>query len=144
MGKLRAIWALPRRDRWVLAEAWILLLFVDMGLRVRSFSKLRRFAAAMTTAQHENGGELATVKRAQRLVGIAARHHLYPMSCLRQALVLQRLLSQRGIRTTLQIGVRREVGDLDAHAWLEYEGIPIGQSPDVMDRFAVLKAAGTK
>ncbi len=144
MGKLRAVWDLSWQDRWVLAEAWVMLLFVDIGLRFLSFSRLQRFAATVKEAHHQNGTGMATVKRAQRLVGIAARRHLYPMTCLRQALALQRLLGERGIETTLQIGVRREARELDAHAWLEYEGVPIGQPPDVMDRFTVLKAAGTK
>lgn len=46
-------------------------------------------------------------------------------TCLRRALVLQRLLAARGHRVTLQVGVRREQGALQAHAWLEHRGVPL-------------------
>jgi hypothetical protein len=54
------------------------------------------------------------------------------------------VLGRQGIETGLQIGVRVEANGLDAHAWLDSDGIPIGQSQDVMDRFAVLKTAKGK
>jgi hypothetical protein len=44
--------------------------------------------------------------------------------CLVRSLVLTRVLSRRGVASTLVIGVRR--GDeLQAHAWVEHKGIPL-------------------
>ncbi len=42
-------------------------------------------------------------------------------SCLREALVLGRLLRYR--EPTLSIGVRRHEGVVEAHAWLEFDGL---------------------
>ena len=70
---------------------------------------------------------------------MAARHHLYKMSCLRQALVLQRMLIKHGIVTELRFGVSKESADtLEAHAWLEYEGQAIGESQNWPARFTSL------
>lgn len=44
--------------------------------------------------------------------------------CLARSLVLTRLLAQRGIPAKLVIGVRA-TPDFLAHAWVEYEGVPV-------------------
>lgn len=44
--------------------------------------------------------------------------------CLVQALVLSRLLSERGIPSTLVIGARSQPG-FTAHAWVEHAGRPV-------------------
>jgi hypothetical protein len=72
----------------------------------------------------------------------AARHHLYPMRCLPQALCLRRLLGRHGIAAELKIGVARQDGELAAHAWVECEGRPVGESLTVDERFATLNSAG--
>jgi hypothetical protein len=46
--------------------------------------------------------------------------------CWKRAAVLRRYLSKNGIPTTIVFGVRRDnQGNLDGHAWLEFEGEPI-------------------
>jgi hypothetical protein len=44
--------------------------------------------------------------------------------CLARSLVLTRLLAQRGIPAKLVIGVRA-APDFLAHAWVEYDGVPV-------------------
>lgn len=44
--------------------------------------------------------------------------------CLVQSLVLTRLLSARGIPSTLVIGAHSQP-DFTAHAWVEYGGVPV-------------------
>ena len=113
----------------MLAQSWWGLLLVDLGLRLLPFQRLQRLAAV--PAPSEPAPQFAEASsiltgRLHRLVSIAANHHLYPMTCLRQALVLQRILAQRGIAAQLEIGVRKDAGIFAAHAWLEYRGQPIG------------------
>ena len=61
------------------------------------------------------------------------------MTCLRRALTLQRLLAKRGISTELKIGARKDNGQLNAHAWLEYQGQIIGEPEEITERFSVLE-----
>lgn len=55
----------------------------------------------------------------------AGRYAPVRPTCLKSALVLSWLLRQRGIATTLRIGVVRRQGTLAAHAWLEHDGAVI-------------------
>lgn len=70
------------------------------------------------------------------LVNIAARQPFIPVTCLTRSLLLSWMLQQRGIAGQLRIGVRLVQGKLDAHAWVEYQGIPINDQVDVADQFA--------
>jgi hypothetical protein len=141
--KLRAARRFSAGDWRVLARAWCLLLLVDVGLRVLPFRRVQRVVPPVAYGLAGSAEETAAaIRRLRRLVDIAARNHLYPMTCLRRALVLQRMLAQRGIATKLQFGVRKEAGALAAHAWLEYDGQPIGQPEAIAARYAPLAARG--
>lgn len=139
LRKLQTAHRITPGEGWLLAQAWWLLLATDLGLRWRSFRHVQAILAVPRPPAPPADAD-AAIRRVTRLVDIAARHHLYPMTCLRRALVLQWLLGQRGILADLRIGVHKETGGLVAHAWLEYNGAPVGDARDVADRFAPLAA----
>ena len=131
----------PRRrtpaDLRTFARAWGLLLAADLSLRFLSFPRVDRWFASAATGAPEEGetGRLVWATEA------AARHHLYPMRCLPKALCLRRLLGRHGIEAELRIGVSTRDGALAAHAWVECQGVPVGETRDVEDRFAPLRSA---
>jgi len=139
-------WGIARRltrVEWnLLFRAWGLLLLVDVGLRMRFPLRMRISAEALRTSN--SSSDPAPIQRVSRMVNMASRHHLYPMTCLRRALVLQRLLVQCGVSTRMQIGVNKERERLGAHAWIEHDGRPIGESPAVVARYAPLAGLGGK
>src|SRR4051794_3899604 len=50
------------------------------------------------------------------------------LTCLQRTVALYRLLTRRGVATRPQIGVRKQGDDLEAHAWLEYQGRIVNSS----------------
>ena len=79
---------------------------------------------------------LPEIQARGELVNIAARHTLGSRTCLTRSLLLGWLLRRRGVQSQLRIGVRLAQGALDAHAWVEYEGVPVNDLPDVSMQFA--------
>jgi hypothetical protein len=139
--KLRTALTLSWPDWCILGQAWLLLLAVDLGLRLLPFARVQELVRLGRKAgQPQAAAASATIQRLRQLVGIAGRHHLYPISCLRQSLVLQWLLGRRGVIADLRFGVRKEVDGLDAHAWLEYEDQPIGEPQATAVHFTPLVA----
>jgi len=69
-------------------------------------------------------------------VNRAANHVYGSATCLARSLLLRRLLRGFGTLSDLRIGVRLEEGKLAAHAWVEIDGMPINDSPDVASHFA--------
>ena len=56
-------------------------------------------------------------------------------------MTLQRLLAEQGFAAELKIGVHKEHDRLSAHAWLEADGVPLGEAEDVSFRYAALSGA---
>lgn len=146
--KLSTASRLSPEDLRLVLRAWALLLLVDLGLRLLPFQRLvkligrakdhsgRHLGCAPTPASRHTKPELvATLRRVQGLLNVACRNHLYPMTCLRRALVLQILLKDWGISTELQLGVRKQEERFEAHAWLESEGRPIGEPETIRTLF---------
>ena len=66
---------------------------------------------------------------------VAARFHLFKLSCLPKALALKRMLERRRFAPALRIGARKEGSKLLGHAWVEVDGVPFNDSADVADRY---------
>jgi hypothetical protein len=139
--RLATLLALPPRDRAFLATAWIWLLVADVALWFLPLSGVRRLLSPAAPPRRP-AGEAVPVERLARLVELAARHHLYPMTCLRRALVLERCLGQRGLAADLRIGVRREGSRLYAHAWVELGGRPVAEPREATGSFTPLLGRG--
>jgi Transglutaminase-like superfamily len=142
LRRLRAFLRLSRGERRLLAQGWAALLLAWLGLRLLPFQELLPWAAQVHQQAPRPGSDAtwATIDGVERAVRRAAVHHLVPVRCLVRALATQWLLGQRGIKTELRIGVRKEAGVLQLHAWLEVEGRPIGEAEAVEERFARLVA----
>lgn len=75
-----------------------------------------------------------------RLVFWAARYGLWRGNCLSQSLTLLRLLRGRAINAQLRIGVRRTDTEFQAHAWVELNGAPLNDTPNVAQRYVPFAA----
>jgi hypothetical protein len=127
--------------------AEILRIYVPTRARiVRNRLKLLEQVTGLPAVQAPSrSGEIAPgQKTAQvaRLGGAVARTlELLPTdsSCLTRSVVLARLLSRRGIESSLVIGVSSDGDSFTAHAWVEHRGTPLlDPGPDDLTRLAQL------
>lgn len=134
--------ALDPSARAMLVRAFVCLLAADVGLRIFGFARTRRLlrravGGRRVTSRLETGN-------ITRLVDLAARHHLYPMHCLPRSLALEALLARQGTSVEFVIGVRKERGQLAAHAWLEGPDGPLGEPATGVADFAPLPLRGDR
>lgn len=135
---LGARWrALTPGDRARLLALAVLLPLVDVSLRGLGLRRTQRLLGL----DYECVGApvapeaAAAAQRLAQLAAIAGRRGLYANTCLRQALAVQWWLHRRGLPAHLRIGARRDGGTLEAHAWVELDGIPLAQGPDLPPAF---------
>lgn len=133
---------LPADDRKILVKAAALLCAVRIGLWILPFHTLRdllrkRRHSPTTT----NLTDSAMVQKITRGVQVTSRY-VPAATCLAKALVTVALLEEAGLPACLRIGVARsEEGKLEAHAWVESNGLVIiGGSHVDLARFTVLHA----
>jgi len=138
--KLRSASQLSLEDWSLFFQAWFWLLVFDLGLRTRPFPKLQTYAAQLSPRPTPSPDGTDNLLRKLRLAVDHARYnHLYPMTCLRRSLALQKMLANRGIPVELKIGVRKGDGQLNGHAWLEYQGETIGEPEKITEKFNALQ-----
>lgn len=119
------------RDRGRLLGLAALLPIIDLGLRHRGLRQTQAWLARGQRAcppHRASPAELEDAEGLARLAAIAGRRGLYANTCLRQALAVQWWLRRRGLSAQLRIGAQRAGDTLDAHAWVELDGVPLGQT----------------
>src|SRR5262249_14685578 len=111
----------PAPRRRLVVEAVVLLAMVRLGLRTVGYSSLERRLtrwADRHPAQHDDDDAIERVVWA--VEGVSRR--LPGTTCLARALTAHAMLSRRGVRARVQLGVRPNSDPtalFDAHAWVE-------------------------
>ncbi len=130
IGNLRKFFALAADDKklLLLAAFWLPLTHFRLrcfGLQscLNSIGLKDRFARqeAFAAGPHEQACAC------ERAVARASCHGLVAGTCLSRSLTLLRLLARRRIAGRLRVGVALDDGALDAHAWVEVVGVPLGR-----------------
>lgn len=62
-------------------------------------------------------------RRLLRFVAVAYDVLPFPVTCLRQSLLLHELLERRGVPSRVRLGVAKSGRALAAHAWVECAGV---------------------
>lgn len=111
------------------------LALASLGFR-RVHGMLSRWVAALAVAALDEPAiraarAAATLRALERAAGCGPSRP----SCLPRSLTLWWLLRRQGLPAELRIGVRREGDRLEAHAWVEQDGVVLGDHADVHDRF---------
>jgi hypothetical protein len=137
--KLGQFRRMDRRDRTTFLVAWAAMPMFWLRLRWGGISQFQKFLV------RPDGKRPASLSapRAEAiglLVNSAARYSPGPATCLTRSLVLAWLLRQLGPPALVRIGVRFVEGTLRAHAWVELDGQPVNDSPDIAGQFASFDA----
>ena len=142
LGKLKALSA---KEWQVLLTSMVLLPCIGLALHLKGFKWTRAYlqnhipdrpddlTGAYTSDPQKT---LQTARSVARMVSIAANHGPYRANCLKRSLATWWLLKRRGIAAELNIGVNKDAGDFNAHAWVEYKGNTLVEADDVTQRFS--------
>lgn len=124
-------WRLRRvtaQDLRMLLEAQLVLMSCQVAKWRRPIGGLIEWNAAAPAAGAASfdRGAVASVAWA---VTRAARYGVFRPQCLVRSLAIQRMLRRRGVLTSaLRLGVRKKDGSFQAHAWIELDGVVVGDT----------------
>ena len=124
---------LSRTDKRSLFALALLLPFVDIALRTAGLKRtqawlLRLGGNRKVLTPPYADIEATDAQRLAELAAIAGARGIYPITCLRQALLVQCWLRRRGLAAQLRLGALKNVdGTLNAHAWVELNGVALAQ-----------------
>jgi hypothetical protein len=136
--RFRKLSPTERRDA---LTALVLSAAFSLRLRVIGLPVLRRVAVdpGETFTEHQ----LDEARALAHLVNAVVLRTLGADQCLVRSLVLQSMLSRKGLRSQLRIGVRRAGASISAHAWVECAGVPVNDELAFTSQYAALDGLAT-
>ncbi|ARV58397.1 hypothetical protein BZZ01_06880 [Nostocales cyanobacterium HT-58-2] len=143
MKQVRNFVKLSGDERNLLAIAFILLGAIRLGLFFLAFRNLLKLLQKVNQQNFrfplETQQSQISVGKIVWAVNVVTRYMPGGAKCLARALTTQILMSRYGYSCELRIGVAKDKGgQLEAHAWIEYQGrIAIGNLAD-LSRFIPL------
>lgn len=144
LESLRRFSALDRPAQLLFLRALAALPLVSLSLKFRGFQRTRsalhkNLSVPIFPADPDSLGKKAALTA--HLVNAADRHGLVHPSCLAKSLTLWWLLARQGITSCLRIGIRKEKGKLEAHAWVDREGEALNEPEERHRHYAAFDAA---
>lgn len=109
---------------------------VAAALRRRGPRGAGRLVPTVRGGRYPRGGTPAVVAGVVTPVARVARRLPLRSPCLVRSVSAQAMLARRGVPSDLRIGVRPAEGMLEAHAWLEVDGVVVNDRADIGGSFA--------
>lgn len=138
--KLNSFLNLSFKEQSLLIQALILLPLVHLSLKLKGMKYTQAILTRLSSSvdnKNEKKENLYIVIITAKMVKIASKYQICA-TCLRRSLVLWFLLKKQGINSKLCIGVRQEKGQFEAHAWVEFKGIPINENENLKEMFVTM------
>jgi hypothetical protein len=137
---------LSPHERKLLFQAVLLLPLIHLALSLLGYYRLHRALEKLIPLKTIDTPvtEVETLQRARgmaRIVSIAARHSFYKATCLRRSVLLWWFLRKDDIQCEICFGVQIFKRELEAHAWVECNGVVVNDLANVYEQFYPLKGA---
>ena len=138
---------LNSQARGMFLRAAVLLPVISLSLRIRGFRWTQQslqsfaFSSKIEKRSPENVTDGERVELAVRMVNAAVRHGWGRPTCLEKSLALWWLLRRESITSVVRIGARTAGGKLEAHAWVECEGVALNEPAGEHRHYATFDAA---
>lgn len=107
-------------EKWMTIKIYIYTLFYRICILVIPKPRLEKMMGERGAESDltENLDNLKIARRVGIHVNRITQHTMWESKCLVRAMTARKLLKQKGIHSTLYLGVGKEDGRMVAHAWL--------------------------
>jgi Transglutaminase-like superfamily len=130
---LQKLLRLSLAEAVILAQAAVLLPAVRVAFQFVTIAHLQRLSDHIDRSSSVNG---LPPEAAARLVRIAAERGLYRAKCLERSLVLRWILGRQGVDARIIFGARKAEEEMQAHAWVEVDGVSLDEDHDSPRQFS--------
>jgi len=136
LGRIKLFFRLPPPGRRIFLKMCLLIPLIETGVRIAGFKRTARtlkYLAGKPAA--EPSGVRKIIDLHEYYLRLYARQFPFFGKCLARSLTLWYLLRKTGITTDLRFGMKKENDKLLAHAWLEYDNLPIAGEAETGENY---------
>lgn len=118
--KIKAFFKLDFESKKLFIKAFFLSGFYRFIILNRDFSKVKKSLGhkGMESTFDEGTNEYRVANKIGQIVRSISRYTPWESKCLVQAMTAQKLLNEKGIKSTLYLGVAKKESSMIAHSWL--------------------------
>jgi hypothetical protein len=132
-----------REEFMFFIEAWLFLAFARSMLIILPFKKIAPTLGKMKDEVTNADLDIAVLNKIQMAVLRGSRYSPWRTKCFEQAIAAKIMLKKRHIKSTLYLGVLKDVSnELRAHAWLKANDVIVTGGPEV-NKFTVISWFGS-
>ena len=159
MRPLKIFLLLSWQDKTAFCRAWLTLAAARLGIRFLGLSRTLALLSPLDVGRHPYAADSSTqnvgkglptyIPPSNQFVGrhyratlwlpIATRYLPGETKCLPRSIALLALLRRGGIECELRIGIGKTDPALEAHAWVEINGVPVNETSDVAQRYSAFE-----
>jgi hypothetical protein len=142
--RFRRYSALERPAQALFLRAMVLLPLVALSLRWRGLRATQSSLKLLLPDFHPEHNPSLVSKDAAvaaHMVNAADLYGLVHPSCLAKSLTLWWLLARQGISSHLRIGIRKDSEKMEAHAWVERDGVALNEPDEHHHHYSAFDAA---
>ncbi len=139
--KIRTASTLPLTRIWRIATAWWALMLVQLSLDILPYRYWQKRLNTAISTDHDRSAAATAPQECREMardIAIAARNHFLRVNCLGRSLALHALCHRAGFTTQIAIGIRKQRGDIEGHAWLEADGVVLNDTVEGINAFTKL------
>ena len=132
----------PLSHQLLIFKASCLLIAVNTSLKLFGFKKTRGLLGKLhrsVSESTESESKMAT--RIANYVYLSSERIPFTGQCLGRSLVTHLLLQRQGIESEIIFGTKKASGLMEAHSWIEIEGVPLGHDGQRKHEFASFTAS---
>ena len=137
--RIRQLENLTYEEWLLLVTALVLLPLIAVALHLTGFRRTHQLMSLFSgkgspeTPRQEtplpNAGQVA------RMVTVAANYGPYRANCMKKSMLIWWLLKRRAIHTEIRIGICKHPSELQAHAWVEFDGKVLNDRQNIAEQF---------
>ena len=136
MNSFRKARRLSGSEQRLLAQALVLLPLTRGAVYLLGIKHWQRLLSRLPTSNQALPNPEQQAHVIARMVKIAAERRIIDANCLQQTLVLWFLLRRHGIDSEICFGARKQEGEVQAHAWVEFFGQALNEDKEVCRHFS--------
>lgn len=143
---VRRMWGWPAQDRRLLIEALRLALRVEFEMAFVPFTRVLRSLDALPSPRPKSKAQAnVSTDALRRAIARAYRVLPFEFTCLRESLVLIRMMKRRSLTAELRMGVAKVGEQFSAHAWVEDDaGVVLANLAAPLDSFEPFPLPSTR
>jgi hypothetical protein len=135
-GKIKQFYRLPFSQKQLFVKICLIVPTIEILLKFVGFNrtvKLLQFTTKKTVPEPCHPQNI--INRHRNYLYLYTKQFPFFGKCLAQSLTLWTLLKNKGIQTDLKFGMKKNEDKLLAHAWVEYNNVPLASESEIREKY---------